>query len=249
MILLKRRAAMTKNNKAVALVTGGAVRIGRQIVTHLVGLGYLVVIHYNNSKKEADALATSLNEKYPGSCVIMAANFLEEDEVRGLIPRINREVGEASLLVNNAALFENDNLSNLTYEMMTRHHLVNVAAPLILSNALLETNKLQKNIINILDAYAATASTGKFISYALSKACLQGLTLNMARDLASSVRVNAIALGVAMIHPRQSSQHFSNMLDNTSLKIPATDKDIAQALDFILTTASLTGQVITLAGI
>ena len=116
----------------VALVTGAAKRLGREMALYLARRGYDVAVHYASSRVEAEALAQDIRALGRRSGVF-AADLLVEAEVQALIPKVRAELGALSLLVNNASIFEYDSITNATRESWDRHLESNLRAPYVLT--------------------------------------------------------------------------------------------------------------------
>ena len=130
------------NEPGTALVTGGAKRIGASISKHLAKSGWNVIIHFKTNKEAAIQLRSKII-KSGGSAEIIKADLSREKNVKDLIPRIKEKYGDLSLLINNASIFEKDNISKLKEYDWNRHIEINVKAPLFLSKYFY--NSLPKN--------------------------------------------------------------------------------------------------------
>ena len=98
---------MSAHAHRTALVTGGALRIGRAIVIDLAAHGWTIAIHYNTSGNAAKALAGDIRDE-GGQAVAVRADLAREEETAGLLPRAAEEIGPITCLVNNASVFEKD---------------------------------------------------------------------------------------------------------------------------------------------
>ncbi|WPX97361.1 SDR family NAD(P)-dependent oxidoreductase [Candidatus Bandiella euplotis] len=227
-----------------ALITGSAKRIGKEIALFLAKHGWDIIIHYNTSEDKANQLqdeVISLGRK----CIIYKSNFLHADDYNQIMQEF-----KIGLLVNNASMFENDNLHNLKEKDLLNNLKVNFSTPLILSKALMQSHSGvdgQVNIINILDNIIFKLPKN-FISYYFSKTSLANFTKLAAKLYAPKVRVNGIALGQIMQNPKQSEANFEKTKNAAPLEYGATVDEICYTIDFILKTKSLTGQIISLDG-
>lgn len=219
----------------LALVTGGATRLGAQIAEYLAQNGWDLIVHYNQSKDEAESLGRRLFSDYKVKVELIQADFSNETEIMRMISQISTKV---SLVVNNAALFENDKQDN-----WDRVFSVNVRAPYLLSKYFAQ--KSAPNIINILD-YIVEAYCDNFFAYSASKAALAHLTKQMAVNFAPSTRVNAIALGHYLIGKNETELHFNKVVDASLLKRPTSPQEIINCIGLVLQTFSLTGQILFL---
>src|SRR5450432_689849 len=134
MAQLKPSMSRAKNDRRVALVTGAGRRIGRAISLWLAADGWNLALHFHHSQSEADAVAAEIFalgvQAVPLSCDLGNA-----DQVSGLIADCERRLGTPTCLVNNAALFEYDDLASLEPVKWRRHLDVNLLAPLLLAKA------------------------------------------------------------------------------------------------------------------
>ncbi|OGQ05788.1 MAG: hypothetical protein A2W61_00065 [Deltaproteobacteria bacterium RIFCSPLOWO2_01_44_7] len=202
----------------VALVTGGAVRIGRAISLALAERGAKVAIHYNTSEKEARATGTN----------IFQADLNKTSEIEKLVDEVEKKLGPIQILINNASIFEKTPFLEVTESNWDRHMNINLKAPFLLSQRVarsmfsLKTGK----IINITDA-AIEKPYKNYSSYLVSKGGLMTLTKALALELAPYVQVNAIAPG------RIPDQNF---------------QEVANAAVFLIEADCATGSVVTLNG-
>lgn len=127
---------MQKYNKA-ALVTGGARRIGKAIVTDLASHGFAVAIHCNGSRTEADVLADELIDK-GGKAAVVQADLSDREALKGILRAAGERLGPIHLLVNNASVFEDDAATDFGWDEWDRHFAVHVAAPAFLARSFTE---------------------------------------------------------------------------------------------------------------
>lgn len=235
-------------SNGVALVTGGAKRIGEAIVRDLAAAGWAVAIHFGKSRDEAETLAGEIR-KGGGRALAVGADLARESEVETLLPRAAAELGPLSLLVNNASVFEMDKVDTATRESWDRHIETNLRAPLVLSQALARQlpEGREGNIINLLDQ-RVWKLTPYFLSYTVAKSGLWTLTQTLALALAPRVRVNGIGPGPTLPSARQSEEQFRRQQEALPLRRGPTPEEIARALRFILAAPSFTGQMIALDG-
>src|SRR5262245_39029147 len=191
-----------------ALVTGGARRIGRAIVLALAEAGYAVAIHHNRSAADAEALATAIKNR-GGPAAIVAADLADHGAVERLVSAANAALGPLSLLVNNACVFEPDEIGGLDRERWDRHFAVNLRAPLFLAEAFAAQapDRGDASIVILLDQRVLKL-TPQFVSYTLTKSALHAATSTLAQALAPRVRVNAVAPGPTLQSVRQDWDDF-----------------------------------------
>ena len=226
------------------LITGAATRIGKAIALHFAKQGWNVAIHYFKSSSDAKKLKKKI-EKYLVKVVLVKANLKNTKQVKEIIPLAKKKLGTINCLINNAALFEKDDILNFTNESWNNHLNINLLAPAILIKQFSKqaSKKNISNIINIIDQRVFKL-TPIFMSYTLSKSALHTLTKTMAMRLSPNIKVNGIAPGPTIKSKRQSTKHFNKQAGSTLLKKPVGLKDICDTVEFLINNNSITGQII-----
>ena len=228
-----------------ALITGAGRRIGRVIALALSRAGYAVVLHANRSRADAERLAGEIVGA-GGRAAVVLADFTQHDAVLGLIPAA-AAFGPLMLLVNNAGVFEPDEIETLQREGFERSFDVNLAAPLFLAQAFAAQAPAGSSIVNVLDQ-RVFKPTPRFLSYSLSKSALHAATTVLAQALAPRLRVNAVAPGPTLPSPRQSEVEFAAQAASLPLKRDPTPEDIAAAVLYLAQAKSVTGVTIAVDG-
>lgn len=242
--------------KGTALVTGAARRLGRAVALALAGRGFDVAIHYDRSADEADA--TAAHARAMGvRAVAFQADLLDEAATAALIPKVNAALGPLAVLVNNASIFEYDNLATATAESWNRHIGSNLRAPFVLTQGFARQlpdapptegePEAHGLIVNIIDQ-RVLKPTPEFMTYSLAKAGLWALTRTSAQALAPRIRVNGIGPGPTMQGARQTADHFTRQRAATILERGADADDVAAALLYLLDAKAVTGQLICVDG-
>lgn len=231
-----------------ALVTGAAIRIGRAIALDLGRAGWRVAVHFNTSDKNAAQTVRDIEEA-GGTAIALQADLEDLDAALELLPACTERLGAPTCLVNNASLFEWDDISTLNADSFHRHMLINLRAPVFLAQAFADNlpADTQGGIINILDQ-RVWKLTPKYFSYTLSKLALWTATQTLAQGLAPNVRVNAIGPGPTLANSRQSKEAFEKQQQSTILQRGAETSEICAAVRFILDAPAMTGQMIALDG-
>lgn len=229
----------------IAIVTGAAKRIGKEIAKHLIQKKWHIIIHYNESENEAKILQDSLPKN---SSYIIQADFSKTlDEKKFFNEILSLTNGHTpELLINNASSFKNDTIINLTAEAMIKQLQINCISPLLLSREFAKHTQ-QGNIINILDFYAIEHHKN-FATHQISKTALLKATKQMALEFAPTTRVNGIIPSFVMKSTTQTTENFDNHIKNSLFNKPVDTSDICNAIDFILNTKSVTGQNVILDG-
>ena len=235
-----------ENNHNVVLITGAGRRIGREIALDLARFDWDVVVHYNGSKADADDLIQTITS-FGGQAAAVQANLLREKETVALMERASKIFGPITCLINNASIFEEDTATTQGRDIWDRHMEVNFRAPFLLSQELAAQmpSGERGNIINILDQKVWNL-TPEFTSYTLSKAGLWNATKVLARAFAPNIRVNAIGPGPTLQSIHQSKVDFQTEWGNVPLGQPVLVGDICKAINFIIETSAVTGQMIAI---
>ncbi|MFO1208303.1 MAG: SDR family oxidoreductase [Amaricoccus sp.] len=238
-----------------ALVTGGARRVGAALVRRLAARGARVAIHCNSSREEADALARELGT----AAVVVQADLLDRGATAALVPAAAEALGQPlTVLVNNASIFEYDNIASATWESWDRHIGSNLRAPFELIQAFAAQAPAAARdadgqplaraaVVNVIDQ-RVLKPTPEFTTYTIAKMGLWALTRIAAQGLAPDVRVNGIGPGPTLRGVRQSEEHFARQAASTILGRGSSPGEIAAALDFILDSPGVTGQLICVDG-
>jgi NAD(P)-dependent dehydrogenase (short-subunit alcohol dehydrogenase family) len=231
-----------------ALVTAGGRRIGRALALALAEAGFAVAVHYHASRAAAEKVAAAIRGQ-GGNAAALPADLAEEEAARELLRRAETALGPVGVLVNNAAVFEDDTVETATRESWDTHLAVNLRAPFVLIQEFARRLPAQAGgvVVNMLDQ-RVWSLTPYFVSYTLSKAGLWTLTQTMALALAPRIRVNGIGPGPALPSPRQSPEQFARQSAMMPLGRGTSPDEIAAALRFILAAPAMTGQMIALDG-
>jgi glucose 1-dehydrogenase len=233
----------------VAIVTGGAVRIGRAISIALAKEGCDVLVHYGRSSDPAKETLASI-EAIGAKAAIHQADLSNMDEVRGIVPAAVSIFGRLDILVNNGAIFLPGGLRETTHEMWQRQFAINLQAPFFLSQAFSEQipENGQGAIVNISDARVFHPAADH-IAYRLTKSGLQTMTETLALDLAPRITVNALALGAILPPPGQGDDYLLELSrTRIPLGVPGNPEMVAENLIHLLRQDFLTGVTIRIDG-
>ncbi|MBP1874489.1 NAD(P)-dependent dehydrogenase (short-subunit alcohol dehydrogenase family) [Ensifer adhaerens] len=232
----------------VALVTGGAKRIGKAIVEDLAAHGFAVAIHANGSLDEAEALAASLSKEDVGA-VAVKADLTDTQETSALMAQVNGALGPIDLIVNNASLFKKDSLDAFDEKVWDRHFALHVKAPSLLTRDF--ARQLPRGVsglvVNVIDQRVWSPNP-RFYSYMLSKSALWTATQTMAQALAPDIRVNGIGPGPTLPNERQDPRDFQAQVDALILRRGPALGEFGRTIRFLFDTPSITGQMIALDG-
>ena len=230
-----------------ALVTGATRRIGRAVAVELGRLGWHVVIHHRQSASDAESACAEIRE-LGGRAESVQGDF-ETGSIDAIVNRAVAAGGPLGLLVNNASIYEWDDLDGMTPDGWLRHQTVNALAPVVLMQAFARAlpQDARGSIVNIIDS-RVLGNRPRHFSYSMSKAGLWTATRLLARELAPRVRVNAIGPGPTLPEEGQSAEAFDQRCGKLPLGRPASLQDIADSVAFLVQTPSITGQFLALDG-
>ncbi len=237
----------TPEDSAV-LITGGAHRIGRAIAEYLAKTGWPVALHYNVSKEPAVALCDRIRDG-GGIAEAIDADLSRSESAETLIARATERVGPIGLLINNASVYEWDDMASLDHQSWARHMDLNLRTPVLLCQQFVRLLPLPMGgvIINMLDSRVLNP-TPRHMTYTLSKAGLWTFTRTLAQELAPRVRVNGIGPGPTLPPKGQSIEQFHERCARLPLRRPASLDEICQAVQFFVSAPSVTGQMLALDG-
>jgi NAD(P)-dependent dehydrogenase (short-subunit alcohol dehydrogenase family) len=232
----------------VALVTGGAQRIGRAIALELARNGFDIAVHCNTSTSAADETCASIVAT-GRRAVVLQADLANEAAVADLVPRASESLGPIGVLVNNASRFERDEWDDATRETWDAHLEPNLRAPFVLTQGFARALPAGAEgvVVNVIDQRVLSL-TQHFVSYTISKAGLWAMTRTMALALAPRIRVNAIGPGPTLPSPRQTREQFARQAASVPLGHGSSPAEMANAVVAILGLTSMTGQMIALDG-
>jgi NAD(P)-dependent dehydrogenase (short-subunit alcohol dehydrogenase family) len=235
--------------RPVALVTGGARRLGREIALELAGHGWDVALHYRESGAQAAATVQELRS-LGATAEAFAADLADEAACRALVPHVLERFGRLRAVVNNASLFEYDDVDSFSPALMERHWRSNVAPAVLLAQALhshLDAGSETGCVINLLDQKLWNPNPD-YLSYTLSKAALEAANTLLAQALAPRVRVCGVAPGVTLPSGPMGAQRFEQAHRLTPLQRSSTGADIAGAVRFLLESPAITGTTLLVDG-
>lgn len=235
--------------RPVALVTGGARRVGRAIVLELARAGYDVAIHWRSSR--ADAAATARDAEAAGARAwLLRADLGIVDEIEGLFALVEGSIGRLDLLVGNASSFYATPLGRVTEEQWDELFASNLKAPFFcaqLAAPLLAAGG-RGQIVHVLDA-AVARPFPSYLPYSAAKAGLENLTVGLARALAPRVRVNGVAPGPVAPAAGSSAAQRRRAAEATLLRREGSADDVARTVAFLATGPDyLTGAIVPVDG-
>jgi len=228
------------------LVTGGAKRIGRHIALACAHEGMNVIIHYHRSKQDAQRLVTELAAEKISAWAVGGAL-----DAPGRCEKIVRTASSLCgnslwLLVNNASVFPENQLDKVSFGDLANNVHVNAWAPLCMSRAFAKTAQ-SGSVVNLLDARIA-GHDKNHVAYILSKHMLAAITKMCALEFAPRIRVNAVAPGLILPPPGETSAYLTRLKNTVPLKMHGRPEDIAAAVVFLAKSPFITGETIFVDG-
>ena len=239
-------SANPNSGKAVALVTGGAIRLGKGIAQGLAAGGYDIALHYNAS--QGPAAETSAELRALGiRCESFACDFSAADaDFAGLIAAVRQTFGRLDYLINSASVYDQAPISESDGALFDRQMAVNLRAPFLLTRAFAEQVE-RGAILNIVDNKIAFHQY-QYAAYLLSKKSLAELTRMAAAELAPRIRVNALAPGVVLPAGVRTPEYIRWREEQIPLQRKGEVAEIQHAVLALLENEFITGQVLFVDG-
>lgn len=223
-----------------AMVTGGARRVGAAIAKHLAENGFEVIIHYNNSDKDAKSIKLWADENNL-KIELIKCDLLDLNATNNLIDEIENRFGQVDLLVNNASLFKKDELENFKVSSFQDHMTINCLSPTLMMKNFFKTQTDSKKIcINILDQKVHNLNPD-FFSYTISKCAFASATSLAAMACQKNQYVYSISPGLTLISGNQTEESFSTAWTKTPMGYGATPDAIARAVLFLFNNNTANG--------
>jgi pteridine reductase len=233
----------------LALITGGFRRLGSEIARRLAGEGYHLALHGIAAAMPDDALARELEAR--GTIwKPFQADLANAAEIDSLLGAVEEAFGRSpNVLVNNAAMFADDDWQSVTMDSLLAHYAVNAAAGVILAQGLARGLSPDERgvVVNILDQRVANPH-GDQLSYTLSKQAAAAATRTLALALAPRVRVCGIAPGLTLPTPAYGAGQVERLADMMPLQQLPRASDIVDALVYLLGAEAVTGQILFVDG-
>jgi pteridine reductase len=227
---------VSTKNERIALITGGAKRLGKSLAESLLSHGWEVALHYNTSQKEAESLQGATPFK---------ADLQSVSDIESMVTEVIKKFGRIDALINNAAIFFETPFGDITEDQWDPFLNTNLKGPFFCAQAVANQMKKQKNsthpyhIINITDS-GGPKTRGNYLPYWISKEGLRAMTETLAKVLAPDILVNAVAPG-PILFPEDQKR-----LKNQT---PIDPREIAEAVHYLLGgTRALTGNTLIIDG-
>jgi NAD(P)-dependent dehydrogenase (short-subunit alcohol dehydrogenase family) len=239
---------MKELHRKVAVVTGGARRIGRDIALELARAGAEVAITFNTSAREARRTMTDVTA-FGGRGIALHCDVRDEASVRSMIAEVRRELGGIDILVNNAGIYETVDFEEITLEQWDDIFATNARGPFLVSQAALKDLRRRKGRIINIGSLGGMRPWSTHAHYCASKAALHMLTQVMAKALAPQVSVNCVAPGVIDFGEKERAAMHRRFAKATPMQTNGSGTDIAAAVRFFATGPRfITGQILAVDG-
>ena len=225
--------------RRVALVTGAGRRIGADIARRLAREGYAVAVFANASLTGAEALAEEIGGR------AFAADLADPEAATRAFAQAAEALGPIELLVNNAAMFEDDAIDRLDLALWRRQFAVDLESPVFLIGAFAAALPADREgaVVNVVDQRVLKL-TPEYLSYTLAKSALWTATRTLAQALAPRIRVNAVGPGPTYPSLREGEAGLEHEAAGTLLGRAVSGEEIAEAVLFLARAKSVTGQIV-----
>tara|TARA_B100000287_G_scaffold333963_1_gene319157 strand:- start:436 stop:1149 length:714 start_codon:yes stop_codon:yes gene_type:complete len=230
----------------LAVITGGARRIGGAISSALLENGWTVIIHCNSSQTQAKQLLTQ------GEGDVVSGDLMDDDDLFRLIEEIHdhplvEKAGGIDLLIHNASIYNPEDFASVTPQELRRYSRVHLDAPFFITQGLVPRLKAVNGcVIGMVDT-SWDHAWEDLSHYTSTKAALRQLLVNLAGELAPEIRVNGIAPG-AIMAASWESERFEKIVQKIPLGRAGNAEDIVQAVLFLQSAKYVTGYILPVDG-
>ncbi|HAJ35720.1 MAG TPA: short-chain dehydrogenase [Chloroflexi bacterium] len=232
----------------VALITGGAVRVGRAITLMLAAAGAHVAINYNASVAAADETAT-MARALGVEAMTVQANVGDLADVQRMADAVLTRFNGVDIIVNNASDFGQIDFPTSDIETWQRVTRVSIDGAFFVCNTLAPSMQARGGgvIVNVIDL-SAWRPWRRFTAHAVGKAGMLALTHQMALELAPTIRVNAVAPGPVLPPDNHRPEDAEQVAQRTLLKRWGKPEDVAGAVRYLIEADYATGSVVVVDG-
>jgi pteridine reductase len=230
----------------LALVTGGAHRLGKAFALTLARMGYSIALHYRGSANEAEHTVKEIRA-LDVDCISIRADLTVPQKIDFLFSLVDEFKSPLKVLVNSAAIMPVGSPRDLELQDWDSALDLNLRAPFLLAQEAAKRMAAGGLIVNITDIGAQKAWS-RYPSYTVSKSALESLTKLLARALAPDIRVNAIAPGLVLQSDVVTQEEWDKLVNRLPLKRAAALDEITSALEFLIKNEYITGQTIVVDG-
>ena len=234
-------------NRRVTLVTGGARRVGAEIVRAFAARGDAIVLHHGSSAADAEHLATEL--RAAGTPVhVVAADLRDVTAPARIVDEAMQAYGKLDVVISSASLMLNHALDAVTPDEWNSVSDINLRAPFFLSQAAAKVMLPGSNIIHMCDHLANEARFPHLIPHQATKAGVANLVATLAGALAPHIRVNGVSPGLVLKPADLSDDKLASFMRDVPMGRSGTPADVVHAMFFLLEASYITGAVIPVDG-
>ena len=238
---------MAEDNKGqLALVTGAARRLGRDLAVCLAELGYDLILHYHDSATDVEKTRGDILS-IGSRAYIVQGDLADSDDINRIFNQIDDMGKPLKIMVNSASVMKAGRIGNVSLDDMDLELDLNLRAPFICAQSAAMRMKPGGVIINISDVGASKTWT-RYPAYSVSKAGLDSLTRILAKALAPAIRVNAIAPGLVYKSDGMTQKEWDDLIGKVPMRRAAQPVEIKSALEFLVKNEYVTGQIIYVDG-
>jgi pteridine reductase len=231
----------------VALVTGGARRVGKAIALALADRGADIVLHCNSGVTEAESTVAEIAAR-GRRVVLVQADLAIAEAIPGLAERAASVFGALDILVNSAAIMERTPIGDVSLDAWERMFAINLRAPFFLAQAVVPALRAREGcIVNIADL-AAYETWPAYVPHSITKAGVVQMTRGLARALAPDIRVNGVAPGAVLLPDDWDTSTANRLVSTTPLARLGSAEDVAHAVCFLCEASYITGDVVIVDG-
>jgi len=235
-------------NGKIALVTGGAKRLGKTIVHALAERGCQLVVHYHTSQIEAEETLNELRTS-GHEAMVLQGDITKEADVENMIEQAVERFGRIDVLVNNAAVFYRTPIDTVTFDDWEQIINVNLTGTFLCAHKI--GLRMREwgwgHIINIADV-AGQRPWADYIPYSVSKACVLTFSQGLAMELAPKVMVNAVVPGPMLFQDYTPKKVAQREIEKTLVKHAGTPEEVAKLVVFVAESDFSTGSVFSVDG-
>ncbi len=230
----------------LALVTGSAHRLGKAFALTLARMGYAIALHYRGSVDEAERTVAEIRA-LSVDCLPIRADLTVPEKIDFLFSMVDEFHAPLKVVVNSAAVMLVGSPREMELRDWDSTLDLNLRAPFLIAQQAAKRMTDGGMIVNITDIGAQKAWS-RYPSYTVSKAGLESLTKMLARALAPTIRVNAIAPGLVLPSDVVTEEQWQKLVEKLPLKRAATLDEVTSALEFLIKNEYITGQTIVVDG-
>ena len=234
--------------RKVALVTGGARRVGAAIVRSFAERGYNVVLHHGNSPDAANALATHLQTEHGVQVVVVQEDLVDPTAPARVVQAAVNAFDTLDVVVSSASVMEWRDFEAVTPDDWARTEAINLRAPFFLMQAAGRVVNDGGSIIQIADHLANETGFPRLIPHQVTKAALGQLVRAVADHLAPRIRVNAVSPGLVLAPDDLSQEATARFLRDVPLARSGTPDDVVEAIHYLVNASYVTGTVLDVDG-